>query len=281
MEIPLDLIKPNPEQPRQEFDQESLNGLAQSIASVGVIQPIVVYKNGDGYILLDGERRWRAARLAGLDTIPVFLREDDETKQKLSLALVANLQRDDLNPIEEARAFERLRHDFGLTQTVIGKMVGKSDVHVSGRLKLLELDEEIQQLVAARSLTPDYHAARSFLSIEDTAKRIRLAKRCAVAKCSIKTIERMCAQTAQIRKVKSAPHQSFAPQTAKDGGVSWNSLEYPGKLPASRLRNAAEKTCEVCPMFDVASDSTCRTCPLVEFVKYLVKDVNASEVDHE
>ena len=117
MEIDVNLIDPNPEQPRVDFDPDELAGLAQSIAEVGVINPVVVYPEGERYVLVDGERRWRASILAGLSKIPVSMRLQDELKEtKLALALIANLQRQDLNPIEEARAYRRLADEFGMKQ---------------------------------------------------------------------------------------------------------------------------------------------------------------------
>ncbi|OGF87621.1 hypothetical protein A3B19_02390 [Candidatus Giovannonibacteria bacterium RIFCSPLOWO2_01_FULL_46_32] len=162
--IELDKIKPNPLQPRREFDENSLKELAESIREYGVLQPIVVIRkelSGEGagqalsveYELLAGERRLRAARIIGLPQIPAIIRDDTSDKVKLELALVENLQRADLNPIEKARAFKRLIEQFGLRQADVAERIGKSREVVANTLRLLNLPEEMQQAVASGKIT--------------------------------------------------------------------------------------------------------------------------------
>ena len=163
-EVPLDRIRPGPYQPRTQFDQESLQELADSIEAQGVIQPIVVRQSADAYEIIAGERRWRAAQLAGLDTIPVIVRDvDDETA--VALALIENIQRENLNPLEEANALKQLVEDFSLTHQEAASAVGRSRSMVSNLLRLLELPAAVRDLVAARKLEMGH--ARALLSLDE------------------------------------------------------------------------------------------------------------------
>ena len=142
VEIPLDLLRPNPEQPRHTFDETALAELADSISRHGVLQPLLVSEDGaEGYVVIAGERRWRAARLAGLTTVPAVIRERLGARDELALALVENLQRRDLSPLEEARAFEHLRSEHGLSQAEIAAQVGMDRSTVANALRLLRLPE--------------------------------------------------------------------------------------------------------------------------------------------
>ena len=146
VELDINAIEPNPHQPRKRFEEESLESLAQSIRSCGVIQPIVVKKEGDYYLLVAGERRWRASKIAGLKTIPAIVRhlQDDALFQT---ALVENLQREDLNPMEEAEGYLRLKEEFHLSQEEISSRVGKSRPAIANALRLLQLDERVKRFV--------------------------------------------------------------------------------------------------------------------------------------
>lgn len=165
-EITLNLseIEPNRHQPRKQFDEEALNELAESIRQFGIIQPLVVQKKEDYYEIIAGERRWRAARIAGLKKVPVILREYEDQKV-LEVALIENLQRENLNPMEEARAYERLHEEFHLTQDEISKKVSKSRVTVTNTMRLLKLDERVQKMLEEDILTGGH--ARTLLSLED------------------------------------------------------------------------------------------------------------------
>lgn len=165
-EITLNLseIEPNRNQPRKQFDEEALNELAESIRQFGIIQPLVVQKKEDYYEIIAGERRWRAARIAGLKKVPVILREYEDQKV-LEVALIENLQRENLNPMEEARAYERLHEEFHLTQDEISKKVSKSRVTVTNTMRLLKLDERVQKMLEEDILTGGH--ARTLLSLED------------------------------------------------------------------------------------------------------------------
>ena len=172
--IGVDEIGPNPNQPRSVFDADGLAVLADSIRRIGVLQPIVVRPDGARYVLIAGERRWRAAQEAGVEEIPALVRETDD-QGSLTEALVENLQREDLGPLEEAAAFQQLQEDFGLTHAEIGEHVGRSRTAISNTLRLLLLTPAIQAAVASGDL-PAGHA-RALLALEDTAYAEHLAER--------------------------------------------------------------------------------------------------------
>ncbi|XPV76352.1 MAG: ParB/RepB/Spo0J family partition protein [Desulfovibrio sp.] len=170
-EISLDNIIPNQFQPRREFDQDALNDLAASIKSQGVLQPILVRPNENGYELIAGERRFRASRLAGRDTIPVLVREMTD-QQSLAIALIENLQREDLNPIEEALGYRQLQKEFGLSQEELAKQVGKSRSALANALRLLKLPEGIQKNIQNGVISAGHGRALMAVS-EETAGELQ------------------------------------------------------------------------------------------------------------
>jgi ParB family transcriptional regulator, chromosome partitioning protein len=173
-QLPVQLIGPNPRQPRKEFDEESLLALAGSLGDRGVLQPVLVRPAAGGaYELIAGERRWRAAQLAGLETIPALVRDHDDA-ESLELALIENMAREDLNPIEEARACALLVEELGLTREEIGRRVGRSRVAVSNLLRLLDLPDEALDLLAQGALTEGH--GRAILMAEGHDERRRLAR---------------------------------------------------------------------------------------------------------
>jgi ParB family transcriptional regulator, chromosome partitioning protein len=173
-QLPVQLIGPNPRQPRKEFDEESLLALAGSLGDRGVLQPVLVRPAAGGaYELIAGERRWRAAQLAGLETIPALVRDHDDA-ESLELALIENMAREDLNPIEEARACALLVEELGLTREEIGRRVGRSRVAVSNLLRLLDLPDEALDLLARGELTEGH--GRAILMAQGHDERRRLAR---------------------------------------------------------------------------------------------------------
>ncbi len=162
--IPLDQIIANPYQPRQNFDVDALNELAESIKVHGVLQPILLRKASNGYELVAGERRWRAAKIAGLSEIPALIKELDDLGMS-QMALIENLQRDDLNAIEEAQAYQNLLEKFAMTQEEIANAVGKSRVAVTNTLRLLKLSAYVRENVSRETLTPGH--ARALLALND------------------------------------------------------------------------------------------------------------------
>ena len=192
-EIPIGDIDPNREQPRKRFDEESLRQLAASIQHSGVIQPIIVYPQGGRYVIVAGERRYRASRLAGLEEIPAIVRDWDEQK-RLEAALVENLQRDDLNPVEEAVGVKRLMEAANLTQERVAERIGKSRPAVANLLRLLTLPEEVQKMLVDGRLTAGH--ARALVTVEP-ARQVQLANLTVQQGWSVRQLERICAQGAR------------------------------------------------------------------------------------
>jgi ParB family chromosome partitioning protein len=185
-EIPIAAIRPNPYQPRDVFDEESLGALADSIREVGLLQPVLVRPAGDGFELIAGERRWRAARRVGLQSIPALVRETgDDTA--LEQALVENVQRENLNPLEEAAAYQQLIEDFKLTHEQVASRVGKSRVAISNTLRLLQLPPSIQRAVREQQLTMGH--ARALLGTPDRKFQEALAKRAIKEDLSVRAVE--------------------------------------------------------------------------------------------
>jgi ParB family chromosome partitioning protein len=194
VEVPLSQLRPNRYQPRASFSEQALSELADSIREQGVLQPIVAVEEEPGlYTIVAGERRWRAARMAGLERVPVILREVPNDSSWLELALIENLQRSDLGPLEEAEAYQQLRDRFGLTQEQIALRVGKGRTAVTNALRLLRLPEEVLALLREGALTAGQ--ARPLLSIDDPRRQIELARRAAERGLSAREIEALAAAT--------------------------------------------------------------------------------------
>ena len=204
-ELPLELIVPNPEQPRKHFDEDALNALAGSLSERGILQPVLVRpKPGGRYELVAGERRWRAAQIAGLAEIPAIVRVHDDATT-LELALIENMAREDLNPIEEARAVAALVEELGLTREAVGKRVGRGRVAVSNLLRLLDLPDEAIELLEQGKLSEGH--GRALLLAEDHAERRRLAREAAAEGWSVRIVE------ARAREANQP-----APKADPDGG---------------------------------------------------------------
>lgn len=188
MHVPVGAISPNPRQPRRRFEAEGIQELAESIRAQGLVQPVVLRPLGEGgYELIAGERRWRAARLAGLATVPAVVREGDD-RDSLMLALAENIAREDLSPVEEARAYAVLLDEFGLALGEVAEHVGRSKPTVSNRLRLLELPEDVLGLVERGLLTEGH--ARAVLAVPDHEERRRLARRIVRQGLSVRAAER-------------------------------------------------------------------------------------------
>src|SRR5215204_7174968 len=173
LDLDLDLIEPNSEQPRTRFTEENLNELAQSIRINGIVQPIVVRRKGSGYQIVAGERRWRAAQRAGLQKIPSVVKNVSDEKL-LELALVENIQRQELNPIEEAKAYKNLINNIGLTQEMVAERVGKNRTVVTTSLRLLKLPDDIQRLIEEEKISAGH--GRALLMIDDIEAQKRIAR---------------------------------------------------------------------------------------------------------
>ena len=189
VQIPVDLIVPNPEQPRKVFMDNELEELTNSIKEYGVLQPLLVKKAvGRKFILIAGERRLRASKLAGLQRVPVIVKDLDEPEAAL-IALVENVQREDLNFLEEARAYKKLMEDFNLTQGDIAKRVSKQQSTISNKIRILSLPEELQQMLMANKLTERH--ARALLKLSDEADRKKILKRVIDNNLNVKQTEKL------------------------------------------------------------------------------------------
>jgi len=188
--LPIHKIEPNPNQPRQDFDEEELQNLADSIREHGVVQPLTVRELENGYYqIIAGERRWRASRLAGLHEVPAVIIEADDRKT-MELALIENLQRQDLNPVEEAQGYQVLMTEYGLTQEETAQRVGKSRPAVANALRLMTLCPEVLELVRAGQLSAGH--ARAVLSIKDPVKQQQAAQKIAALGLSVRQAELLC-----------------------------------------------------------------------------------------
>lgn len=186
-EIALNLIVPNPMQPRREFKEQALTDLAESFKAQGVLQPILVKKNEDKFIIIAGERRFRAAGLAGLKTIPAIIVDEKDESDMLQMALVENVQREDLNPLEEAEAYRQLMDEAGLTQNLVATRVGKSRTAIANTLRLLNLPEKVKGYLREGKLTEGH--ARAILALDNDLSKVRLADRIVAENLSVRTAE--------------------------------------------------------------------------------------------
>ena len=213
-ELAVELVAPNPDQPRKRFDEEALQALAESVTERGVVQPVLVRpRPGGTYELVAGERRWRAAKLAGLETLPALVQQRDDA-QSLEVALIENMAREDLNPIEAARAVAALVEELGLTREEVGRRVGRSRVAVSNLLRLLDLPDEALALVETGSLTEGH--GRALLLADDHADRRRLARAAVEGGWSVRVVEQRAreanapARTAKRGRAAVHPDQEAA-----------------------------------------------------------------------
>ena len=186
LELPIDAITPNPKQPRKDFDDKALRDLSESVKQSGLLQPVVVRRVGEGYQLVVGERRWRAAKMAGIERIPAVVREASDA-QSLELALVENLLREDLNPMEEAEAYQRLLAEFAWTQEDLAQRVARDRSSIANCLRLLKLPDVIQADLRSGRLTMGH--ARALLSLDSPAEQLRLREEILTHSWSVRATE--------------------------------------------------------------------------------------------
>lgn len=215
--LPVASLRPNRFQPRTFFDETAIEELAESIRAQGVIQPLVVARDpqsaeGNGYVIVAGERRWRASRRAGLESVPVVIREVADDRELLELALVENLQRSDLNPLEEADAYQMLQEKFSLSQEEIAARVGKARTTVSNALRLLRLPEEVRDLLRAGHLSAGQ--ARPLLGMATSEEQITLAERAVREGLSARDMERLTAEPRAEAASKKKPARTVEVHTA-------------------------------------------------------------------
>ena len=201
--LPLDSLRPNRFQPRSHFNEAQIDELAESIRTQGIVQPLVVTPEGESWTIIAGERRWRAARKAGLESVPVVVREVADDRELLELALVENLQRSDLNPVEEAEAYAALQEKFGLSQEAVAVRVGKARTTVTNALRLLRLPEEVRELLREGQLTAGQ--ARPLLGLAGAEAQVLLAERAVREGLSARDLERLTADPGERPKAKKKP----------------------------------------------------------------------------
>jgi ParB family chromosome partitioning protein len=202
LELDIDQLKPNPLQPRMRQNPESLDELAQSIKETGVLQPVVAVPDEGAYKIIVGERRWRAAKKAGLQKIPVLIRSLNKEQQH-EVSLVENLQRDDLNPLEVALAYQKMTQEFGLTQQEIADKVGKDRASVANTLRLLKLPQEVQDMIADGKLTMGH--ARALIAIEDPKMQKSMAKKIVKQNLSVRNVEQWVRKLQESGEEKPQP----------------------------------------------------------------------------
>ena len=250
--LPIGQIDPNRDQPRRRFDEAALNELAASIRAVGVLQPIIVSQEGERYTIIAGERRYRASRLAGLSEIPAIVRDWDSQK-RLEAALIENLQRDDLNPVEEAAGVRRLMDEAGLTQEKVAERLGKSRPAVANLLRLLTLPDSVKQMLADGRLSAGH--ARALVTVEPR-RQVQLANLTVQQGWSVRQLERICAQPVkeEVKKPR-VPKDSRSPACPRTRrSASWRAWRgscsapacastAPPRAAASRCSTTTATTC--------------------------------------
>lgn len=213
--LKLNLIEPNSEQPRKNFDEESLQELADSIRQYGILQPLIVQKKGNHYEIIAGERRWRAAKLAGITDVPVLIREYDK-QQTMEIALIENVQRADLNPIEEAQAFQQLIQEFHLTQEEIANRVSKNRATITNSMRLLKLDVSVQDMLADGKISSGH--ARALLGLEEGERQYQVAVKINEEKLSVRDVEKLV-------KMMNRPPKEKKPEKGPDIDLIYRQVE--------------------------------------------------------
>ena len=213
--LKLNLIEPNSEQPRKNFDEESLQELADSIRQYGILKPLIVQKKGNHYEIIAGERRWRAAKLAGITDVPVLIREYDK-QQTMEIALIENVQRADLNPIEEAQAFQQLIQEFHLTQEEIANRVSKNRATITNSMRLLKLDVRVQDMLADGKISSGH--ARALLGLEEGERQYQVAVKINEEKLSVRDVEKLV-------KMMNRPPKEKKPEKGPDIDLIYRQVE--------------------------------------------------------
>lgn len=204
--VKITMVEPNREQPRKNFDEDALMELAESIKQFGLLQPILVQDRKDHYEIIAGERRWRAAKLAGLKEVPVIIKNLSE-QEIVEIALIENIQRENLNPIEEAQAYKRLLNEFNLKQDEVAERVSKSRTAVTNSMRLLKLCDEVQQMVINEMITTGH--ARALLSIEDAEQQYSIAQKIFDEKLSVRDVEKLVKNLNKPEKPKKEENKAL------------------------------------------------------------------------
>ena len=211
--VRISQVEPNREQPRKMFDEDALIELSESIKQYGVLQPLLVQKKDNYYEIIAGERRWRAAKLAGVKEIPVIIK-DYSDQEVMEIALIENIQREDLNPIEEAQAYQRLIKDYKLKQDEVAEKVSKSRAAITNSLRLLKLDKRVQEMVMEGKISNGH--ARAIIGIEDGDKQYMVAMRIFDEKLSVREVEKLMKQLDKPKKENKIPTNDFVYRDLED-----------------------------------------------------------------
>jgi ParB family chromosome partitioning protein len=214
-QVPIEKIEANPDQPRQIFEQEPLQELSNSIREKGIIQPLLLRKKGEGFEIIAGERRWRAAQLAGLKEVPALLKETED-QETLELALIENIQRENLNPIEEAEAYEFLIKKYNLTQQELAHKVGKDRATVANLLRLLGLDPAVRQMVSKNELSMGQ--AKVLLSLGEKQLQVKMAEKARSESLSVRALEKLVAKPKPAAPAEQSEDDQLRAMLAKDLG---------------------------------------------------------------
>lgn len=236
LEININLIEPNRQQPRKYFDEDALLELAQSLLQYGMLQPIIVKPVDDYYELIAGERRWRAAKIAGLNTIPVILKEFTSSTT-FEVALVENLLRENLNPIEEAESFQKLHLEFGLSHEAIADKVGRNRSTIVNSIRLLQLDSKVRSLVASKKLSNGH--ARALLGINDSEKQFQIAQHILESGMTVRHTEELVKQEVHYNKVHSSKNSTSSESQFDSEFLSESLSEIP-QTTKSTIENSLE-----------------------------------------
>lgn len=236
-EVPLEELRPNPYQPRKHFDPEALQELVSSIKEHGIVQPIVVRKSIRGYEIVAGERRFRAAKEAGLNKVPVVVREFSDDRM-MEIALIENLQREDLNPLEVAMAYQKLMTHFSLTQEELAARVGKSRPHVTNFLRLLQLPPEIQEDVSRGTLTMGH--ARALLGLKDRDLQKKLAEKVKKEGASVRQLEEWVQHVQQVKPKKKKEKTEFHSPYKRYEELLRESLNTPVRIRQGKRKGKIE-----------------------------------------
>lgn len=296
--VAISQILPNPEQPRKTFDPQALAELAESIRTIGLIQPVTVegpYERitGDGeveerYILIAGERRVRACKQLGMNEIEAYITPPgrDDGAGRLRKALVENVQRAEMNPIDIAMAYARLRDEYGFTTEQIAEYAGVSLATIYNYLFMLKLEPEIQDLFRAGKLPLAREVTQGLISLPDD-KRVRVATNLAIRGATIQSIRMTCKRLSSVWQEtppeldvtdETNPALRFAFRKGKPDRPAWDAIAQLGQVPPWKvLEEAARATCDWCTIRESANDSICKECPLVDAIRRMIKRVGVEE----
>jgi ParB family chromosome partitioning protein len=287
MPIPVSKVLPNPNQPRTTFNEEAITELAESIQENDLLQPILVEDNQNGtFTLVGGERRLRAFQSLGRETIPAQVRQKSNHggRELLLHAVIENVQREEMSPLDEAAAYQRLHLEFGMAWDEISKRVGKHSTAIQSRIILLKLDQDIQGLIRSEKLTPNAEVARALLGIPNSKERVMAAHKIVETRLTVKQaiaaakhfaeitksnrLEIGKAKSPAMRLAQSKSKQDFDEQTSPKG---WNALKQAGQVPPwAMVSEKVTQTCKRCSLSEHANETVCRECPLVDFLTMLV-----------